>query len=390
MAGRGQVIQRKSGFMVRIFLGRDAGGKKKYLNQRVTGNKKDAQKVLTALLKELDTGKLLVNPSTQTVKEYGEEWLETIAKPRLARSTFVRYCHYLRHKIYPKLGNTKLTKLEPKAIQKVYNALTERGLAPKTVHYTHMVLNSALKHAVGQRLIASNPCDFVQKPRLVRKEMSAMSGDEVQAFLEAAKGNRLYTYFDLLLATGLRPAEGLALKWQDFDPIRKTIKVVRTLEYVSGKAYFKEPKTKRSRRTVALHDGTVKQLLDYRHDDAKEGDLIFASTESTPLSNSNVLNRYYKPCLLLAGLAHEEKTKKGRKIVSKFRLYDLRHTHATMLLEAGVNPKVVSERLGHSGVALTLDTYSHVLPNIQEAAVEALGSALYGQKADEEARPALN
>lgn len=205
-----------------------------------------------------------------------------------------------------------------------------------------------------------------------------MSEVERTAFLEAAVSNRMHSYFGLLLATGLRPAEGLALKWGDFDPAGKTLRIVRTLEYVAGKAYFKEPKTKRSRRTISLHDGTVAQLLEHKHAAAAPGDLIFANLSGQPLNTSNVLNRYFKPCLLAAGLATVKSTTRGkRRIVSKFRMYDLRHTHATMLLEQNVNPKIVSERLGHASVSLTLDTYSHILPTIQNAAVEALGASLY-------------
>lgn len=208
--------------------------------------------------------------------------------------------------------------------------------------------------------------------------MNAMNETERAAFMEAATQNRMHVYFALLLATGLRPAEGLALKWGDFDPVGKTLRVNRTLEYVSGKAYFKEPKTKRSRRTINLHDGTVALLLEHRQTGTMPGELIFSGLNGEPFYTNNVLNRYFKPCLVAAGLATVGETAKGtERVVSKFRMYDLRHTHATMLLEANVNPKIVSERLGHASVSLTLDTYSHVLPTIQDAAVEALGSALY-------------
>ena len=374
---RGQIIPRKKGYTVRIFLGRDAEGNKMYENQRVTGTKKDAQKVLTAMLQKLDMGELISNPSTQTTKEYCEEWLENIARYSISQSTFKNYCHYLRRHIYPKLGRKKLVKVEPSAIQAIYNEMTDRGLSARTVHYAHTVFNKALKHAVAHRLLPSNPCNHVQKPKLVRNEMSAMNEQERQKFLEAAEGNRLYAYFNLLLATGLRPAEGLALKWQDLDSVRKTLTVVRSLEYVSGKAYFKEPKTPSSRRTIKLSEDTVSVLLEYKQESAAPGDLMFGTAHGTPLGNSNVLNRYFKPCLLAAGLAEEEETPKGKKIVSKFRLYDLRHTHATMLMKENVHPKKVSERLGHSSITLTLDTYSHVLPTMQGAAVEALGKILY-------------
>ena len=330
MSNRGQIIERKTGFTVRVFVGRDSSGKRIYRNQRVSGTKKDAQKVMTAMLRKLDTGELLLNPSNQTVEEYCEYWLESVAKHSIGRSTFKNYCHYLRHKIYPTLGHTKLTRIDQADIQAIYNDLTKRGLSSKTVHYTHMVFSKALKYAVANKLIPNNPCDHVQKPKLDRQEMSAMSEQEVQTFLLAARETKLYPYFALLLATGLRPSEGLALRWQDFDPLRKTLVIVRTLEYVSGKVYFKEPKTRRSRRTIQLHDETVKLLLDHQPHDATDGDLIFPSDAGTPLSNSNVLNRYFKPCLLKAGLATSEPSAKGSRIVSRFRLYDLRHTHATM------------------------------------------------------------
>ena len=213
--------------------------------------------------------------------------------------------------------------------------------------------------------------------------MKAMTGEEVEAFLKAATNNRMYVYFDLLLATGLRPAEALALKWQDFDPVTKTIRIVRTLEYINGKASYKEPKTKRFKRTINIHNGTVSMLLDHKQQQSVSSDLIFPSLDGTPLNSSNVLNRYFKPCLLECNLAERVKAKKDTKIKAEFRLYDLRHTHATMLLKANVHPKIVSERLGHASVALTLDVYSHILPTIQGAAVDAVGAALYQGKAEQ-------
>jgi integrase len=391
-SSRGQILERNYGFLVRVFVGRDpATGKQVYENEQVrSSKKKDAEKVLTTVLRKLDSGELLLEPSTQTVEAYCEDWLETIAQPRLAKSTFKNYCHYLRKQVYPAFGKRKLIKIAPKDVQRLYGEQLGRGLSGRSVRYTHTVLSSALEHAVAQRLIPSNPCKYTQLPRLDTKEMNAMSEPERTAFLEASTSNRMHTYFALLLATGLRPAEGLALKWSDFDPVGKTLRIVRTLEYISGKAYFKEPKTKRSRRTISLHDGTVALLLEHRHPGALPGDLMFANLSGQPLNTSNVLNRYFKPCLLAAGLATLESNARGkRRITSKFRMYDLRHTHATILLEANVNPKIVSERLGHASVSLTLDTYSHILPTIQNAAVEALGASLY-KTSGQPAPPPLN
>ena len=389
-SNRGQILERTYGFLVRVFVGRDATGTRNYYNQKVTGTKKDAQKVLTAVLRKLDMGELLLEPSTQTVEAYCEDWLVGIAQGRVSKSTFKNYCHYLRKQVYPVLGKQKLVRLEARDVQKLYGSLSARGLSGRTVQYTHTVFSSALEHAVAQRLIQSNPCRYTKRPRLEHKEMSAMDEHERTAFLEAARGNRTHVYFGLLLATGLRPAEGLALRWGDFDPVGKTLRITRALEYVSGKAYFKEPKNKRSRRTINLHDGTVALLLEHRQKGEMPGELIFSTLSGEPFNTTNVLNRYFKPCLVAAGLGAVEATKRGtERVVSKFRMYDLRHTHATMLLAANVNPKIVSERLGHASVTLTLDTYSHVLPTIQNAAVEALGAALY-RPAETPVLPPLN
>ncbi len=116
-ANRGQILPRKYGFLVRVFVGRDAIGTRIYDNQKVTGTKKDAQKVLTAVLRKLDMGELLLEPSTQTVEAYCEDWLQTIAQPRLAKSTFKNYCHYMRKQVYPSLGKRKLVRLEPKEVE---------------------------------------------------------------------------------------------------------------------------------------------------------------------------------------------------------------------------------------------------------------------------------
>ena len=381
MSNRGQIIERKTGFTVRVFVGRDGTGKRIYRNQRVSGTKKDAQKVMTAMLRKLDTGELLLNPSNQTVQDYFEDWLANTAKPRLGNKTFINYRSSLNSRIYPAFGKIKLVKLESRDIQKLYAEMHNLGLS---VFEVHRVLSSGLNDAVAQRLIPNNPCQQVKKPKRISTEMKAMSQDEIHAFLKAAQGNRLYVYFELLLSTGMRPSEGLALKWQDFDPINKKLQIRRTVENVSGRILFKEPKTKGSKRTINLHDGTVNLLFQYKSDQATPDDLMFPSKTGGPLNVNNVLERNFKPCLLKAGLAKESMTKQGtKKIEGKFRMYDLRHTHATMLLKANVHPKVVSERLGHASISLTLDTYSHILPTMQETAVEALGQAMYGPNREE-------
>ncbi|MEX2535805.1 MAG: tyrosine-type recombinase/integrase [Trueperaceae bacterium] len=366
---------------MRVFAGRDgATGKRTYLNQRVTGTKKDAEKVLTVMLRKLDTGELLHEPTRLTVKEYLMHWLETAAKPKLTARTLDDYTGVLERYVYPALGSRKLPKLAPVEIQTLYSKMLApkdkdgMGLTPRTVINTHRVLSSALKQAVKWRMLSQNVCQYVDLPRQQKTEMQALSEEEATRFLKTAKSDRLYPLFALMLGTGLRPGEALALMWKDIDPMTGSLTVQRALESVRGKTSFKAPKTPRSRRNIKLSGNLVKLLLDHKVQQELERELVFPSADATPLNGRNVVNRHFKPLLKAANLPES------------VRLYDLRHTHATLLLKAGVHPKIVSERLGHSSIALTLDTYSHVLPGMQDEAASKLDAMLFRADKTSEAR----
>ena len=181
--------------------------------------------------------------------------------------------------------------------------------------------------------------------------------------------------FEFALLTGMRPEEFLAVKWGDLDTQRKTIKVRRALVRHKGEWVFTEPKTSRSRRTIVLPESLVHKLVIHRQkqsfDEQKaanlwdKNDLIFCGEFGVPLAIPNLTYRYYRPILEKAGLP-------------RIRLYDLRHSHATLLLAADEHPKVVAERLGHSTIVLTLDTYSHVLPTMQKRATDKLEKMIFG------------
>ena len=365
-SSRGQIISKGYGFLVRVYMGRDATGKRSYQNQRVTGTKKDAEKVLTAMLRKLDTGELLHEPTRLTVKEYLEHWLVTAAKPRLTEHTHGEYSALMRRYIFPTLGARKLAKLSPVDIQKVYSEMLGRGLSARVVRYTHTVFSNALKQAVKWRMASQNPAQFVDLPKQERKEMQALSAEEAVRFLKAAKLDKHHVLFALLLGTGLRPGEAFGLKWTDFDAYARTLRVQRTWARASGGYKFQAPKTKRSRRQLELPEYLVKLLLEHKALHPGEGEMIFSTVDGTPLSERNVIVRHFKPLLSAVGLPET------------LRLYDLRHTHATLLLIAGTNPKIVSERLGHSSITLTLDTYSHVLPGMQRESASKLNAMLFG------------
>ena len=221
-----------------------------------------------------------------------------------------------------------------------------------------------------------NPCDLCELPRMEKTEMMYFTPEEAVIFLDAAKDDKFFPAFLLAIETGMRPEEYLSLKWKDISFEQKALSVRRALVVLKGGGYiFTEPKTKKSRRSIPLTDSAINALKTHRRKQLEERmklgecylnlDLVFASEIGTPLLHGNLLRRHFKPIRDNAGLP-------------KIRLYDLRHTMATLLLSSGENPKIVSERLGHASVVLTLDTYSHVLPTMQEGATVKLDKILYG------------
>lgn len=361
-------------------MGRDEKGKRRYLNKTIRGKKKDAQDYLSKTLVDISGG-TFVEPSPLTVKEYLDKWLEVAARPRVSRRTADGYAGLLERYIHAPLGGKRLDGLKALDIQKVYGEMQARGLSARVVRHTHSALHNALKQAVKWGMIARNPSDLVELPKVPHKERRVLWPDEAQKFLKTADAMRHGLIFEFALLTGMRPEEYLALKWVDLDIERGTVQVRRALVRHNKSWSFEEPKTKKSRRTISLPRPLLNKLAAHKRSqnerrlkigsDWHAHDLIFCSEFGTPHSIPNLTYRYFHPILKKAGLLSEEAK------ATRIRLYDLRHTCATLLLIADENPKVVSERLGHSTVVLTLDTYSHVLPTMQEKATAKLEKLLY-------------
>ena len=253
----------------------------------------------------------------------------------------------------------------------------EKGLSPRTIRLAHRILSMALKQAVRWGMLATNPAELVDLPKQKRREMHALSGEEVATFRKAAKGSRWEILFDLALATGMRPSEYLALTWKDMDLDAGTATVRRSLARPKGCWEFNEPKTEGSRRTIPITPTVVRGLREHRKRQAEQMlklgahykrdlDLVFADEVGEPLWSKSGLRVHFKAIV--------EKTNLPRSL----RLYDLRHTCITLLLAAGVSVKVVSERAGHSSAAMTMDVYGHLLRGVQEEAINALGDQLSG------------
>ncbi|HMO82324.1 MAG TPA: site-specific integrase [Pyrinomonadaceae bacterium] len=363
-------------WQIRVFLGRDANGKTKHFNKTIEGTKRQAQQFLTAKLRERDLG-IFVEPSSQLLSKYLDDWLVEVAKPRVRESTFSSYEMIVRNYVKPKIGMKRLSEVDARQVQMLYSDLIARGLSPRTVRYTHSVLSSAMDQAVKWKLIIQNPCKQCDLPRQSSSEMLALSPDEARRFLEAAKDDKYYALFLLAIQTGMRPEEYLGLQWKDIDFENAAILVKRALVWKrkGGGFYFTDPKTKKSQRSIPISDSLVFELKRHRTNslermmkfapELKKLDLVFTSEVGTPVQPKNLRDRHFFPIRNKAG-------------IPKIRLYDLRHTTATLMLASGENPKVVSERLGHASIVLTLDTYSHVLPTMQRDATERLENLMFG------------
>ena len=267
----------------------------------------------------------------------------------------------------------KLLDLSPSDLQQLFNDMSERGLSPATVGGLRAVLRRALNRAMKIGLVERNVATLVDLPKPARTEIRVLSPEEVRRFLDAAESDRWHALWVLLVTTGLRPGEALGLKWEDLDGNK--LRVRRALVRISGQGCsLDETKTRRS-RVVALPEMTIRALEEHRTRQKRERlqvgssyvdrGLIFARSTGEPIEANNLKKRYFKPILEAAGLPD-------------MRLYDLRHTAATLRLVNGEHPKVVQEMLGHASITLTMDTYSHVLPGMQEESAARLNALLEG------------
>lgn len=375
---RGHIEKRgKNSYSIAISMGKDGTtGKYKYQWVSVKGTKKEAEKRLAELLHQIDNG-TFIKPGKTTLSEYLEKWLRDYAMPNLSPRGFERYTGIIRQHLIPELGGVVLTQLRPEHLQRHYTDTLNNGLSAGTVRYHHAVIHKALQTAVKWGLVSQNVADGVDVPRIHRNEMQTWDKDEIARFLETAKDSTYYALFYTALFTGMRRSELLALRWQDIDFIFSQVYVNRSLHHLKDGSYiFTEPKSARSRRTIALSPSAILTLKEHKEKKEtqcillgiplKDNDLVFSTLEGKPLRPNTVTRAW----VMLAKRA-------GVRVI---RLHDARHTHASLMLKQGVHPKIVQERLGHASIQLTLDTYSHVAPGLQQAAAEGFDRMLFTKR----------
>jgi integrase len=360
---RGQIIARSaSTWLVRLYQGRDPKtGKRRYINRTVRGDLAAAEAELAGLLAAVPPRPL----SNSTLNKYLDWWLYAAVDERLRSKTAHDYRTLLERYVRPEFGQKRISRLRPLDLQSLLRGMTARGLSARTVRYTHAVLRSALDQARRWKLLDENPALEMPLPRADRREIRVLGAEEAQRFVSLCGHDKQTHVFLVALSTGLRPSEYLALRAGDFDPERSTLTVIRTLERSKGQWKFAETKRPRSRRTVVLPEAVADQLKERILSEQLTSDrLLFESATRGPIHERNLVQRWFKPLLQRAALPN-------------IRLYDLRHTFATLALREGVPARLVSEQLGHASVAFTLEVYGHLLEESRAMTAARLSELLF-------------
>ncbi len=362
--GEGTVYLRKDGRWAGSINVESSDGKRKrkYLYGE---SKQEAQDKVNTALYEQKQGMLVTGPQL-TVKKYMEYWLEEIHKPTLRLGSYIRYRTRVNKHILPTLGHLQLQKLTADHIRMLYAQKTREGLAPATIRTIHSVLHKALEDALRADYVHRNVCDLVSPPRLTRRESHALTHDQAQKLLNTAKGHRIEVLLAVALATGMREGELLSLRWSDIDFANSSLSIQRTVSFYPKHGFVEnEPKTAQGRRRVVLPQIIVEMLKQHqiRQDERRkelgkrwhEHSLVFPNTIGKFQSVQHLTTLFDK-LIKNAGLPD-------------MHFHDLRHSAATILLSMGIHPKVVQELLGHSTISMTMDTYSHVIPSMQQDAM---------------------
>jgi integrase len=356
-------------WIMRVSLGEDANGRRVRLNKTIFGTKAEAQRQLNAAIKRKDDG-VEVMLTRQSLGIWIEEWLRVWGHG-IADRTRADYGRILTRYLPQELRGRQLPNLTAADVQQFVNSLMARGLSPRTVRMAHGALRTCLNRAVMLGKITRNVATLVELPRNEHHERHYLGPTEATTFLAALPNEEWGAFFGVLLLAGLRPGEALGLQWGDLDGT--ILRVRRALVTDTGRApYLSCTKTGKS-RVIPLGESAMTLLRAHRKRQLerrialgttyRDQDLIFPNELGGFADLHNIGARHFKTLL-------------KRLQLPAIRLYDLRHSHATLLLAAGEHPKVVQERLGHSSITLTLDTYTHVVPSMQERATERLDSLL--------------
>jgi integrase len=361
-----------------------ADGRRRQVSKGGFRTRKEAEKGFAEFRDQVRRGEY-VAPSKLTVGFFlEEEWLPAI-KASIRPGTHDHYSRMVGGYVVPRIGARRLSELTPSQLNSFYagllvdgrqqkSASKPAGLSPKTVRHVHTLLHKAFNDAVRWGSLQRNPADRAEPPRPRTPEMKVWDVTRLRIFLNQVADDRLGPIWLLIATTGMRRGEVVGLRWSDVDLDAGRISIVQTHVLVNRQVMVSEPKTLKGRRSIAVDASTVTALRQFRRLQLEErlryGELwtdtgLVVTHEDGTAINPRLFSSWFAQHARAAGLP-------------PIRLHDLRHSYATAALAAGIPAKVVSERLGHANIAITLDTYSHVLPNMQEKAAEQVAQLILG------------
>lgn len=335
-----------------------------------------AVKARRAALVEIDRG-IYVEPTKQTVGAFlTGVWLPAI-RQSVRPSSHSSYANMVDLHVIPYIGNVPLVRLDAAALNTLYAALLEGGpqvrpLSPRSTAYVHRIIHRALRDAMRWGHVPRNQAELAEPPRAPRPEMSVWSTEQIATFLDHVRDHRLYALWLLAFTTGMRRGELLGLRWQDVDLETARLSIVQTLILLRSEVRFSEPKTAKSRRSLSLDSASVAALKVYRVAQLEERVAWGPAWSDTGLVFTREDGEPYHPGTV-SKLFLELSSRAG---LPRIRFHDARHSYATAALSVGIHPKIVSERLGHSSIGMTLDVYSHVMPALEEEAAARVASLM--------------
>lgn len=367
MLMRGSIVKRGNKYSIVVYLGLDEHGKKKYKWFSGYEKQKDAEKDLPKKLLEVEQG-FYFGTGEMYLKDVAEEW-KKYAKKNLSLQTFERYESILKLSIIPKLGNMKISKIKTLHLQQYINDLVDEGKAYGTVGNHYFCLKSILTQAVRWQLIPMNPILGIIKPKKEHKELNVWDIGTVKEFLSIIEDKPYYIAFLIALTTGMRQGEICALRWENYNEVEGIITITHSMQ---RNKELKAPKTGKKRKIVLMEE--TKAALKRQKIRQTELKLLLPDEyKKTGFICTNPSGEPYNPKTLLATF----KNVINKHNLPQIRFHDLRHTYATIALQNDVNPKIVSEILGHSKITMTLDLYSHVLPEMQKEATNKMEKMMF-------------
>ena len=369
--GQGSIIKRGDHYSIVLHLGRDPKTDKRTRKwESGFRTKRDAEKRLGELLHQLNGG-INVKPTRNTLGGFMVDWLDNYVSTRVRARTLEGYRQRAKH-IIGDIGSIPLADLRPNHITRYYTDKSE-SLSPGTLIKHHNLIRDCLSHAVRWDLLVRNVAEAVEPPRARKKEMRAFSVPEIHKFLSACPQGPWHTMFHTLIWTGIRRSELLGLRWSDLNLDMASMQVRQSLVRLQDGTYvIEEPKTFKGLRSLDLAPSTCLSLKAHRENQKRDAallgipfseiDLVFGHPDGSPRTPSTVTQQFRRTA--------------RRAGFSDVRLHDLRHTHASLMLQQGTDMKTTSTRLGHASIAFTMDTYAHLLPGMQQSAMEKFEKAL--------------